>query len=169
MLCSATVEDNSSIFHDHLPPSLPWPDDFEQLHPLNFDRVQFAHKQRQYPWLGPLAHFLLSGNSAISICHYSPKVRKSVANIAKQAQLTDGLLFYSDEFLKTPDHLHLFVPLRSLTTLYLHSYHDSPLGMHRGRDATYNAQFHVVFTCAIYPSMSGTGFAVVRTAFVLKP
>lgn len=71
MPCSATAEENSSVLQDHLPLCLPWPDDFQQSRPLNFDRVQFAQKQPQDPWLGPLAHFLLSGNSEISIWHYS--------------------------------------------------------------------------------------------------
>ena len=39
-----------------------------------------------------------------------------------------------------PDHLRIFIP--SDTTLQRHiiqAYHDSPIGMHRGRDATYHA------------------------------
>ena len=42
--------------------------------------------------------------------------------------------------MQNPDHLRLFDPSDvDLQRHILHSYHDSPLGMHRGRDATYNA------------------------------
>ena len=140
MPCTATAADNNSTLQESLPKSQPWPDDFEQLRPLNFDRVQFAQKQRKDPWLAPLAQFILSGNSEKSISSFSQKVRKWVFSIAKRAKLIDGLLFYSDEFMQNPDHLRLFVPSDvDLQRHILHSYHDSPLGMHRGRDATYNA------------------------------
>ena len=140
MPCTATAEDDRSALQESLPKSQPWPDDFEQLRPLNFDRVQFAQKQRNDPWLAPLTQFILSGNSEKSISNYSQKVRKWVFSIAKRAKLVDGLLLYSDEFMQNPDHLRLFVPSDTeLQRHILHSYHDSPLGMHRGRDATYNA------------------------------
>ena len=140
MPCTATAADDNCTLQESLPKSQPWPDDFEQLRPLNFDRVQFAQRQRKDPWLTPLAQFILSGNSGKSISNYSQKVRKWVFNIAKRTKLIDGLLFYSDEFMQNPDHLRLFVPSDvDLQRHILHSYHDSPLGMHRGRDATYNA------------------------------
>ena len=47
---------------------------------------------------------------------------------------------YSDEFLDDPGHLCVFVTdNKDLKSRLLHAYHDSPLGMHRGRDNTYNA------------------------------
>ena len=168
MPCTSTAADDNSTLQESLPKSQPRPDDFEQLHPLNFDWVQFAQKQRKDPWLAPLAQFILSGNSEKSISNYSQKVRKWVFSIAKCAKFIDGLLFYSDEFMQNPDHLCLFVPSDvDLQHHILHPYHDSPVGMHQGRDATYNAvsrDFHWR-NCL---STSETGFAVVRTAFGVK-
>ena len=47
---------------------------------------------------------------------------------------------YSDEFLDDPGHLRIFVPdNKDLKSRLLRAYHDSPLGMHRGRDNTYHA------------------------------
>ena len=46
---------------------------------------------------------------------------------------------YSDEFHDDPAHLRIFVPdNKDVKYKLLHAYHDSPLGMHRGRDTTYN-------------------------------
>ena len=47
---------------------------------------------------------------------------------------------YSDEFLNDPGHFRMFVPdNKDVKSKLLRVYHDSPLGMHRGRDATYHA------------------------------
>ena len=47
---------------------------------------------------------------------------------------------YSDEFLDDPGHLRIFVPdNKDLKSRLLRTYHDSPLGMHRGRDNTYHS------------------------------
>ncbi len=45
---------------DHMPRSKAWPDDFEHIRTLNFDKVHFTHKQRQDLSLGSLAQFLTS-------------------------------------------------------------------------------------------------------------
>ena len=42
--------------------------------------------------------------------------------------------------MENPDHYCIFVPSDPhLKRHFLHAYHDSPMGMHSGRDATYNA------------------------------
>ena len=111
----------------NLPESTSWPDNFEQLRPLNFNRVEFAQKQRKDPWLAPLVQFLISGNSQKSIATYDQKVKRWVTSIAKRTKLIDGLLFYSDELMKNPEHLRLFVPSDvGLQRHILQSYHDSP-------------------------------------------
>ena len=47
---------------------------------------------------------------------------------------------YLDEFHDDPGHLRIFVPdNKDVKYKLLRAYHDSPLGMHRGRDTTYNA------------------------------
>ena len=125
---------------ENLPVSSQLPDDLQQLRPLSFDCAQFAQKQRKDPWLGPLVKFLISGNSAQVISAFHPKLRRWVFAVAKRTKLIDGVLFYSDEFMSDPDHMRIFVPNdQDLQRHLLHAYHDSPLGMHRGRDATYNA------------------------------
>ena len=46
---------------------------------------------------------------------------------------------YSDEFLDDSGHFRIFVPdNKDLKTKLLRAYHDSPIGMHRGPDATYH-------------------------------
>ena len=47
---------------------------------------------------------------------------------------------YSDEFLDDSGHFRIFAPdSKDLKTKLLRAYHDSPIGMHRGREATYDA------------------------------
>ena len=143
--CFTTAEDlpaadASPQLQEHLPKSTPWPDNFEQLCPLNFNIVEFVQKQCKDPWLVPLVQFLITDSSQNSINMCDQKVRKWVTSIAKRTKLIDGLLFYSDEFMKNPDHLCLFLPSDvELQCHILQSYHDSSLGMHRGCDTTYNA------------------------------
>ena len=46
---------------------------------------------------------------------------------------------YSDEFMDDHEHHRVFVPSDSqLQKHFLRAYHDSPMGMYRGHDATYN-------------------------------
>ena len=46
---------------------------------------------------------------------------------------------YSDAFMDDCDHFRVFVPSApQLQKHFLCAYHDSPMGMHRGRDVTYN-------------------------------
>ena len=47
---------------------------------------------------------------------------------------------YSDEFLDDPGHYRIFdSDDNTLKSKLLRAYHDSPLGMHRGREATYHS------------------------------
>ena len=76
---------------------------------------------------------------------------------------------YSDVLMDDPNHLHIFVPSNiELQRHLLHAYHDSSIGMHRGRDGTYNSLSHGFFggTCI---NMSETGFAVAPNVFVSSP
>ena len=137
---NATNHASDLGLHENLPVSAQLPDDLQQLRPLNFDRAQFAQKQRKDPWLGPLVKFLISGNAPEAISDLHPKLKRWVFAVAKRTKLIDGVLFYSDEFMSDPDHMRIFVPNDTdFQRHLLHAYHDSPLGMHRGRDATYNA------------------------------
>ena len=50
---------------------------------------------------------------------------------------------YSDVLIDDPYHLPIFVPSNiELQHHLLHAYHDSSIGMHLGRDATYNSLSH---------------------------
>ena len=50
---------------------------------------------------------------------------------------------YSDVLMDDPNHLRIFVPSNiELQHHLLHAYHDSSIGMHHGRDATYNSLSH---------------------------
>ena len=46
---------------------------------------------------------------------------------------------YSDKLMTDPHHYHIFIPSDpELQRHLLTAYHDGLIGMHRGRDATYN-------------------------------
>ena len=50
---------------------------------------------------------------------------------------------YTDILMDDPNHLRIFVPSNiELQRHLLHAYHDSSIGMHHGRDATYNSLSH---------------------------
>ena len=59
--------------------------------------------------------------------------------MAKRCVIIDGLLIYVDEFMDDAHHYRICVPSDpDLQKHFLRAYHDSPMGMHRGHDATYN-------------------------------
>ena len=123
-----------------MPSSSEWTSDLDLLRPLNCNRVQFAEGQRKDPWLGPLINFLAQDCSLDALSQVDQRVKKWVLAIHKRASVIDGILYYSDEFMQDPTHMRIFVPSDSAMQRHLlQVYHDSPLGMHRGRDATYNS------------------------------
>ena len=57
--------------------------------------------------------------------------------MVSRVKIIDNLLYYSDEF---DSRLPVYIPSNpELQKQLIQTYHDSPLGMHRGRDATYAA------------------------------
>ena len=71
-----------------------------------------------------------------------PTVLKEVKNwvlyVSKYCKLEDGLLYYHDEYMEDPSHFCIFVPNdTNLQRHLLKVYHNSPAGMHRGRDSAY--------------------------------
>ena len=63
-----------------------------------------------------------------------------VKQMAKRSAVVDSLLMYRDEFMEDPNHYRIMVPNDiQLQRHLLKVYHDSPLGMHRGREATYGS------------------------------
>jgi len=66
-----------------------------------------------------------------------------VKQMAKRSAVIDSLLMYRDEFMEDPDHYCIVVPNDiQLQCHLLRVYHDSPLGMHRGCEATYGSLSH---------------------------
>ena len=66
-----------------------------------------------------------------------------VKQMAKRSAVIDGLLLYRDELMEDPNHYRVMVPNDiQLQRHLIQVYHDSPIGMHRGRDATYGALSH---------------------------
>ena len=108
-------------------------------HPLNFSRAEFLQKQLADPLLSHLYNFLASSQDTSVLSSLSRKQRNWVITNAKRTKLVDGLLMYSDEFMDDPHHLRIYVPSDiALQRHLLQAYHDSPMGMHRGHDATYS-------------------------------
>ena len=133
---------------DSVPPTvtkedIPFPastalDDLELLQPLNRNRVDFAKAQRADPQLSELISYILSGEQQSSLCHLPSKVKNWVLNVSKRCKLENGLLYYHDEYMEDPSHFRIFAP--SDTDLQRHLlkvYHNSPIGMHKGRDSTH--------------------------------
>ena len=79
-------------------------------------------------------------NDTAVLAHLSTKDKSWVISTAKYCQIVDGLLVYADKLMVNPDRFRILVPHDSqLQRHFLQAYHDSPMGMHRGRDATYHA------------------------------
>ena len=151
------------------PPVSPnWSEDLSVLHPLNISRTEFAKCQRTDKWLGSLFNYLMTNDTAV-LAHLSTKDKSWVISTAKYCHIVDGLLVYADKLMVNPDRFRILVPNDSqLQRHFLQAYHDSPMGMHRGRDATYYA-LHVTFIGATFPSMSRTGLDGVLIVFGSNP
>ena len=122
-----------------LPSTPSWHSDLQFLNPLNLSRIDFAKLQRRDAYLGPLIQYLSSNCSAAILRCLDARTKRWTLSVAKRATLRDGILFYADEFMDDPDHLRIFVPCDiTFQRHLLYAYHNSPLGMHRGRDATYH-------------------------------
>ena len=75
--------------------------------------------------------------------HLAKSDQTWVKSTAPRCKIIDDLILYSDVLMDDPSHLRIFVPSDiELQRHLLQAYHDSPIGMHRGRDATYNSLSH---------------------------
>ena len=88
-----------------------------------------------------LSHKYLSAGSKKSVLHgLSSREQTCIQNLARRCLILEGIVMYSDEFPDDPGDLRIFVPhSKDLKSQLLRSYHDSPVGMHKGRDNTYHA------------------------------
>ena len=117
--------------------------DTQSQYPLNFSRASFAAKQCQDKWLGQLYRYLASECGVTALTDLTKSDQTWVKSTATRSKIVDDLIMYSDVLMDDPTHLHIFVPFDSeLQRHLLRAYHDSPVGMHHGHDATYNCLSH---------------------------
>ena len=120
------------------PGSALWTDNSSSLHHLNITQFKFAKLQQYDKWLGPLIQYLISNDDISVLGDPCKKDQSWVISTAKRSTLIDGLLMHAVEFMDNQDRYRIFVPSDpALQKHVLRAYHDSPMGMHRGRDATY--------------------------------
>ncbi|KAL9984580.1 hypothetical protein ACROYT_G006890 [Oculina patagonica] len=107
---------------------------------LGSNRQELGNLQLQDPTLKDIHKYLSADSNKSALRHLSARDQTRILNLARHCVILDGLVMYSDEFLDDPGHFRIFVPNnKDLKTKLLRAYHDSPIGMHRGRDATYHA------------------------------
>ena len=107
--------------------------------PLNVSRETLAKRQHADKWLGPMYQFLFSQEDTSVLCGLDKQVQTWVKANASNCKIVDDLILYSDKLMTDPHHHRIFIPSDpDLQHHLLTAYHDSPIGMHHGRDATYN-------------------------------
>ena len=117
--------------------------DFESLESLNRNRSSFAKKQLEDYWCNLLIMFHSSNHDISAIKNIPKEHLQWVKQMAKRSAVIDALLLYRDELMEDPNHYRVMVPNNIQFQRHLiQVYHDSPIGMHRGRDATYGALSH---------------------------
>lgn len=117
--------------------------DFENMESLNRNRSSFAKKQLEDYWCNLLIMFHNSIHDISAIKNIPKEHLQWVKQMAKRSAVIDGLLLYRDELMEDPNHYRVMVPNNiQLQRHLIQVYHDSPIGMHRGRDATYGALSH---------------------------
>ena len=115
-------------------------EDFEKLESLNCNRSSFAKRQLQDYWCNLLIKFHTSYQDMSTIKNIPKEHLQWVKQMAKRSAINDSLLMYRDEFMEDPNHYCIMVPNDiQLQCHLLKVYHDSPVSMHRGREATYGS------------------------------
>lgn len=107
---------------------------------INTERAAFSQLQRADPSLNNLYRYLSANSNPAVLNQLSKTDKHHIQNLARLCVLEDNVIMYSDEFHEDPSQLRYFVPdNKQFKHKLLHAYHDSPMAMHRGRDATYHA------------------------------
>ena len=104
--------------------------------PFNISREKLFKCQQQDPFLSHLINHLKSDCSKSSISNLSTRNQNLILSMASRVKIIDNLLYYSDEF---DSRLRVYIPSNPKLQKQVIQTYDSPLGMHRGRDATYAA------------------------------
>ena len=132
------VSSQDQSTHEVLAEPADWCHKFSNSCPLNLSRSSLALAQQQDKFLGSLYQYVPTNLDKSVLKDLSKKERNWVMNTAPCCTVVDGLLVYSDEFMNNPSHPRIFVPSDTqLQRRLLQAYHDSPMSMRRGRDATY--------------------------------
>ena len=119
--------------------TLPTLDPTELKH-LNPQRAAFDELQQKDYWCKNLIKYLSSSEKKASIAHLPTKHQQWIKQMSNRTGVQDDLLMYRDEFMVNPSHYRIMVPNDiELRHKLLQAYHDSPLAMQRGRDATFEA------------------------------
>ena len=107
--------------------------------PLNVSRETLAKHQQADKWLGPLYQFLSSQEGTSVLWGLDRQVQTWVKANSSNCKIVDDLIMYLDKLMTDPHHYHIFIPSDPELQHHLFTaYHDSLIGMHHGRDATYN-------------------------------
>ena len=107
--------------------------------PLNISRANLAKHQHADKWLGPLYQYLFSQEDPLALHGLEKQVHTWVKVTSLHCKIIDDLIVYADNLMTDPHHYRIFIPSDpDLQRHLLIAYHDSPIGMHWGRDATYN-------------------------------
>ena len=107
--------------------------------PLNISRASLAKHQRADKWLGPLYQFLFSRELPLALRGPEKQAQAWVKATAAHCKIVDDLIVYLDNLTTDPHHYPIFISSDAdLQRHLLIAYHDSTIGMHRGRNVTYN-------------------------------
>lgn len=113
-------------------------DYLEALPGLNLCHSQFAKQQQNNCWCSLAFKFLSSGGEKANSSRIPQKHLQWAQHFSKCAAVVDGVLMCRDKLMDNPNHYRYVVPDDiKLHQHLLQAYHDSPLAMHRGREATY--------------------------------
>ena len=86
-----------------------------------------------------IIRYLLAEDTSIILADLGKQEQNWLKSIAKRCHISDGLLCYHDEFMLTKSPIVFMPDNTNLKQRLLHSYHNSLLFSHRGREATYSA------------------------------
>ena len=115
-------------------------DYLEALPGLNLRRSQFAEQQPKDYWCTLAFKFLSSGGDKANLSRIPQKHLQWAQHFSKHTTIINGVLMYRDELMDNPNHYRYVVPDDiQLRQHLLQAHNDSPLAMHRGREATYES------------------------------
>jgi len=143
----ATADPSNSSSSEDIRPSTPSLSD-EPFTYLCSHRHDFINLQIQDPTLKVISKYQSAGSQKSAVRNLPSREQSRIQNMARRCVLLEGLIMYSDKFLGDPGHFRIFVPdNKDVKSKLLQAYHDSPLGMHQGRNATYHALARDFYLC----------------------